>query len=88
MGDTPKPKKILVSDPFEALAGTWTFGDADTYVRDLRAKAPTRKLPEKSASGGYAKLYALQGSLRHLPLEKTLRIERAKERRREAAKLK
>jgi len=23
-------------DPFEALAGTWTFGDADTYVRELR----------------------------------------------------
>jgi len=23
-------------DPFEALAGTWTFGDADTYVRQQR----------------------------------------------------
>jgi hypothetical protein len=23
-------------DPLEALAGTWTFGDADTYVRELR----------------------------------------------------
>ncbi|MGD0799277.1 MAG: hypothetical protein ABR910_16295 [Acidobacteriaceae bacterium] len=23
-------------DPLEALAGTWTFGDADTFVRELR----------------------------------------------------
>jgi hypothetical protein len=23
-------------DPFEALAGTWTFGDADTYVKQQR----------------------------------------------------
>jgi hypothetical protein len=26
----------LSSDPLLALAGTWTFGDADTYVRELR----------------------------------------------------
>jgi hypothetical protein len=26
----------LSADPLLALAGTWTFGDADTYVRELR----------------------------------------------------
>ena len=26
----------LSADPLEALIGTWTFGDADTYVRELR----------------------------------------------------
>jgi hypothetical protein len=26
----------LSSDPLLALAGTWTFGDGDTYVRELR----------------------------------------------------
>jgi hypothetical protein len=26
----------LSSDPLLALAGTWTFGDADTFVRELR----------------------------------------------------
>ncbi len=31
----------------------------------------------------YAELYALQGSLQHLPLEETLRAERAKERKRD-----
>ena len=31
-------KKAVTSavDPFEALAGTWTFGDADTYVKQQR----------------------------------------------------
>lgn len=27
---------VSVADPLEVLAGTWTFGDADAYLRELR----------------------------------------------------
>ncbi len=30
-------------DPLEALSGTWTFGDADVYVREIREGWETRK---------------------------------------------
>jgi hypothetical protein len=36
----PRHRRLIPAvDPLEALKGTWTFGDADTFVREMREES-------------------------------------------------